>query len=76
MLIELSTVEQWVVEELTDILTDGLSNLKPKVQRVLLSFSSVFEPSNRFPLPCDHDRRTRGMSCECAPLSLPPIPKR
>ena len=42
-------------EESKDILADCLSNQKPEVQRVLLSFSSVFELSNQLPLPPDHD---------------------
>ena len=53
-LIELSTAEQWKVKESKDILADCLS-LKPEVQRVFLSFSSVFEPNNQLPPPRDYD---------------------
>lgn len=55
VLIELSTVEQGGAEESKDNLADYLSNLKPEVQRILLSFGSVFESRNQLTPPRNHD---------------------
>lgn len=53
--IELSAVVQWGVGEAREHIADYLSKLQPEIQKVLQSFSVVFEPSNQLPPPRDHD---------------------
>ena len=49
--IELSAVVQWGVGEAREHIADYLSKLQPEIQKVLQSFSVVFEPSNQLPPP-------------------------
>ena len=41
--------------EARENIADYLSKLQPEIQKVLQSFSVVFEPSNQLPSPLDHD---------------------